>query len=270
MRSVLVLILLLLGACSLPAADPERVAQATTAYERLSEGRFDELRADLTPAARSGASDAIFQQMRNMALEGAPEEERVIGWTAQLAGPVAAYETVQAFDYGDQIVVWRATMVRDGEGPWLIEGLNIDRVDAARVELTNFSLGGRPIQNYVVLAGAIVTPIVCLVTAGVAAWRRRWGWAILSLFGVGQVTVNWATGEVTFQALHFAVLGAGFVKSAMILAPWMIFFAVPIPAILFWVLGRWRPKPPKPPKRKTARPEASPESSSDPEPVDPN
>lgn len=245
MRSLVILILLLLGACSLPAADPEREAQATRAYELLANGRNDELRAAMSAAARPHASDATLGQMAEMARRGEPETSRIVTWTWRTSGASSAYETVQEFHHPDAVVVWRTTMVREGDGPWLIDGMHINSFSPAQAELARFSLVGRPFQNYVVLAGAILAPLVCLGTAGVAAWRRRWGWMILSLFGVGQVTLNWATGEVAFQAFQFAVLGAGFWKGAGSLDPWFVVFAVPLPAILFWALGRWRPKPGK-------------------------
>ncbi len=246
MRYLLLLVALFVAACSAPAADAARETQATTAYEHLAAERFDALRGQMTPSSAETADDATLRRMADFAPEGEPESSRVATWNWQTVGDTQAYQTLQEFEYPDRIVLWQTTMVRRGDEPWRIDGVYINSASPEAAELARFTLSGRPPQSYAILAAAVVAPILCLITVVVAALRRRWGWMVASFFGVGQFTLNWTTGEVFFELLRFALFGAGFMKTGSSLDPWMIFFAVPVPAILFWLLGRWRPKPAKP------------------------
>jgi hypothetical protein len=140
-------------------------------------------------------------------------------------------------------VIVQVLMVRKDGGPWLVDGFHLNAVSPTQVEAAaGFSMEGRSPLHYGVLIGVVLAPLICLVTAGVAGWRRRWGWMIFSLFGVGQLALNWNTGEWQFQALHFAVLSAGFLKGAGPLDPWVLMLSLPIPAVMFWALRRNRPK----------------------------
>lgn len=253
MRSIWIALALLLAACA-QSVDPAREAQATEAYADLVGGRDDELTASMAPEARAAVNEALLEQMRGYAPDGPIPEPRSLNWTWHSSGSFHAYELRQEYAYPDQAVHWSVAMAREGDGPWMVTGIHINTFDSAVAEAARFSLVGRPIQNYLVLTGAVLSFLLCLATAGLAAWRRRWLWMFGCLFGFGQITLNWATGEIYFEAARFALFGAGFLKGGGVADPWFVSFAIPVFAIAFLLLRRWRPKPPKPRRGDQFRP----------------
>lgn len=245
MRHLWIMLALVLAACAMPAPDTAREAQATAAYEALVSADDSALVESLTPAARAQIAAPLLAQMRNFAPSGPPPEPRTINWMWNQSGPFQTYELRQEYTYPDRTVQWSVQLVKDGSAPWLVNAIHINAIDAQTIAAARFSLAGRPVQNYLVLAGAVGSLLLCLTAAVLAGWRRRWLWMVGSLLGVGQVALNWSTGEVFFEVARVALFGAGFVKAGGIADPWIVSFAVPVFAILFFLLRRWTPKPPK-------------------------
>lgn len=105
--------------------------------------------------------------------------------------------------------------------------------------LTEFGLTGKSPAHYAVLLLAIaafcviVLALVLIVrTRGV---RRKWLWFLGSLFGFGQVAIDWSTGAIAFNPLYFQLLGAFAIKPSGI-SDWQIGFGLPVVAILFLIL----------------------------------
>jgi hypothetical protein len=99
--------------------------------------------------------------------------------------------------------------------------------------------------HYLVLVALVIVPLFIVATTGTALYRRRWGWAALSLFSVFAFKLNWMSGAWSFMPISVNLLGAGFMKAGAAFAPWILTVGLPLPAILFWALGKNRPKPPK-------------------------
>lgn len=247
MRRFLICLVLLVTACALPPADPARVQQSDALYAAARAGDADALAAQTTPRIRTEINAAKVAELKAATLPGEPKEACVLLWrvNAGLNG-TQSYELVRQLNYDDQAVVVWTVAVKQGEGPWLTDAFNLNIVSRAQADAASgFSLKGKSPGQYLMLAGLVLFPLICLSAVVVAAWRRRWGWMIGSLFGFSQVAVNWTTGQWGFQILYFGVLGAGAVKGAGPFDPWIVTLSLPIPAILFWVLKRYRPKPPK-------------------------
>ena len=241
----------------MPQADPQRVEQATGAYESVRDGDLAAFAAQSTPGLRPQLTVGSMAELRGYSAPGEPERSKVLSWRSNSAAGAALYEIVQQYEYPHRTVIVQVVMVRDNEGPWLIDGYHMNAVSPAQAKAASgFTLEGKSPFHYLVLIGVVVAPLACLVTAGVAAWRRRWGWMILSLFGAGQLALNWTTGEWQFQALNFSVLSAGFFKGPGPFDPWILTLALPIPVLLFWALRRDRPKAAKPEKGPPTAPPA--------------
>lgn len=263
-RILLVLMTLLLAGCALPKVDPEREAQADQVYQLTRRGDAAALTAMGTPALRRNDMVAALPQLRVHLHTSEPTSARTLGWTSNRVNADATYQVVRMYSHPEGKVQARITVVRSGDGPWQLDGLHVMRVTPAAleaydasVEAARFTLGGKSPVHYLMLVGAGLSAVLCLVSAVVAGWRRRWLWMIGCVFGIGQISVNWATGALAVHPIYVALLGAGFLKGLGATDPWIISVSLPLPAILFWALGKWRPKPPK------KKPEAGPTSGPD-------
>ncbi|MDQ8030069.1 MAG: hypothetical protein REJ23_15190 [Brevundimonas sp.] len=263
-RILLFLLTLLLAGCALPKVDPEREAQTDRAYAMVRSNDVTAIKADATPVLRQQDLTGPVSLMRSHVHPGEPTSARTLSWTMNTVNGIAAYEIVRLYSHPEGAIQVKAIMARSGDGPWQIDGLHVVRVTPetleaydASIEAARFSLTDKSPVHYLMLVAAGLSVAFCLVSAVVAGWRRRWLWMIGCLFGLGQVSVNWATGALAVHPIYVALLGAGFLKGLGATDPWIISVSLPLPAILFWALGKWRPKPPK------AKPEAGPTSGPD-------
>ena len=106
------------------------------------------------------------------------------------------------------------------------------------LEKSGFELEGKSAKHYVILAAAIlfvlislVALIICIVERGL---RRKWAWILFIIFGFGQLTLNWSTGETSFSLLSIHLFSAG--TTADLYGAWMLFVALPVGAV--WYLVR--------------------------------
>lgn len=265
MRFVLTLVLLMLAGCSAPLADQERVDQSLRAYDQVQSGDVEGLKAQSTQALRAQLTPAAIEELQTFTVAGAPRETKVLSWqTTRIAGGEASYELFQQLEYEQSLVLLSTVMVRTSAGEWQINGIHLNLADPVQARAAGgFTLENKSPLHFGVLAAAVLVPLLCLGTFGVALWRRRWGWMIGSLFGFGQLALNWSTGAWMFQVANVALLGAGFFKGPGPFDAWVLTVSLPIPAILFWVLRRDRPKAGKAKKQ----PVASALSLSDDEPL---
>ena len=251
-RFICFALLFLVTACEMPAADPAREAQADQAYGLVATGNEKGLAAIATESLEANLTSDLLQQMKTFGAEEKPVSAKTVQWQSSFTPQTSAYRIVREYSYPEKVVQFDTLMVRGPQGAWQVEALHINSFTASQIALGRFTIMNKSLLHYFVLVALVVTPIVCLFTVGFAAFRRRWGWMIGCLFGVGLFSFNWATGATQFQALQFALLGAGFFKGPLITDAWVMSFALPLPAILFWVLGKWRPKPARKPKKPAA------------------
>jgi len=107
---------------------------------------------------------------------------------------------------------------------------------ATSVEQQNrFSLGGRDLEQYVVLFLSIASPafslfafVLCLKTK---IRQRKWLWLIFIWFGIGEFGTNWSTATSVLTPFFVCFPPGGF--HAYQYGPWIIYASLPIGAILF-------------------------------------
>lgn len=256
MKYLVLIMLLTLGACSLPAADAEREAQAQRVFEAVRAQDRTAVDGMVTDRIKPDLTDDVLAQMAGYIPEGTPSESKTIAWQSNTTNGQRAYRIVRQLTYPSAVVTFDTVMLREGDGPWKVDGVHVNNVSTAQAALGRFSLSNKSPLHYGVILLTVLAPIICLGTAVVAGLRRRWGWMVGSLIGVGQFAFNWGTGALQFQAVNIALFAAGVFKGPSATDPWIFSFAIPIPALLFWCLKKWKPKPKKP-ELKTAMPEQS-------------
>lgn len=255
MKYLALIVILLLGACSLPPADAERVVQAEQALQAVENKDRAALDAMITDRIRPELTDEMLVEMSSYVPAGAAGAARTVGWQSEVMNGQGVYRIVREYPYPDAVMTVETVMVRDGN-EWKVDGIYVNSVSATEAALGEFTLSNKSPLHYGVLLLTVLSPIICLGTAVIAGLRRRWGWMIGSLFGVGQFAFNWGSGAMQVQTVYFSLLGAGFLKGPSATDPWIFSFAIPLPALLFWALKKWKPK--------AARKSASTTGSSDP------
>lgn len=243
--ALLVTLVLALAGCSGLRADPEREAQADRALAQVISGDVRGFMAQAAPQIEPTQGEASIRQMRQALPKTTPPAGRSVNWTHSAGTNGESYQLLRQYEFPAVVVVTETVMVKDASGQWLIAGFHFRGATEAQMEQLNFSLVDKSLIHYLVLAGVVIVPLFVLGTVGWAVFRRRWGWAVLALFSIMAFKLNWATGTWSFLPLSFNLLGAGFMKGGSAFAPWILTVGLPLPAILFWALGKHRPKPAK-------------------------
>ena len=240
--ALVVTLALALAGCSALKVDPEREAQADQALAQVISGDLRGFMAQAAPSIDPTHGAASIQEMRRALPKAVPPPGRSVKWMHSAGTGGETYELLRQYEFPDAVIVTETVMVKDESGRWLLAGFHFRGASRAQLEQLNFGLSGKSLIHYLVLAGVVLVPLFVVATTGWALVGRRWGWAVLSLFGVMAFKLNWATGEWSFMPLAFNLLGAGFMKMGSAFAPWILTVALPLPAILFWVLEKHRPR----------------------------
>jgi hypothetical protein len=97
---------------------------------------------------------------------------------------------------------------------------------------------GKDFAHYMWMFTTSVIALFVAVTLVLCAWepyvRLRWLWMFLLCLGVAQFSMNWTTGETEMFPVSI-LLPSVSLKSAGTGAPWIVTFALPIGAVLYWI-----------------------------------
>jgi hypothetical protein len=124
------------GACSLPAADPQAQALAKSAFEQLRRGDLTALSAEISAADFGPDPTASFERMRKVLPEGEPKPGKMIGFNSFAGTGGSTLTLTYAFDYPDAEVTSQVVLAKEAKQPsgWIIRGFHINVGDAPRTE----------------------------------------------------------------------------------------------------------------------------------------
>lgn len=169
-------------------------------------------------------------------------EEGVVGVrTLAFEAPVEGMRISMRTDAPDSppFATWlhaEVTFYDGGRGERSVVNRQINPMSDRPSTANAFQFEGRSFSSYLIFALAMVFPLTCLV-AVFLIWKgpyfhNRWLWTIGSLFGFGQLSLNWSTGEMAIQPLYLQLLAVGYYKAAP-LSPVVIMIAFPVVALIF-------------------------------------
>lgn len=250
------LLVSLLGVLAAAGCSSESVVRRLTPHDAdvrardylslLVRGRTDSVEARLAPSIRDQNAHATVAQLAALLAGQSLDSMHVVSLRVNT---VSGTMTARFADLGYEFHTRRGWFVADvatvdSAGTWLVDGLHVEPVTDKLERLNAFTLAGRSALHYVVLLLAVVCVLISFSVAWLVAFRsrmrRRWLWALVALVGVGQVMLDWTTGEVGARTLSFELFGAGFVRGAPA-APWILSFSFPLgAAIAFERYRRWR------------------------------
>lgn len=157
--------------------------------------------------------------------------------TIYFENTVTTYNLVYEYEYSDNLWIYYTFQLLEKENDFVVQTFNIQPYDQPLNKIHEFTFENKSFINYLWIFFTIIIPtfiLVSLIFAIRTPLKRKWLWIIFILFGFVAFSLNWTTGEFGFQLINFKLLGVGFFKSGLI-APWIVSFAIPVGAIVFWV-----------------------------------
>jgi hypothetical protein len=249
LRVLLVLLVAaLVAACDQQAAlegllPKEEDAYARTVFTRLCQRDLAAIEAAVNPGV--GEPDAIraaLQQAANLLPPEAPSSLRPMGVQVNVANGRRSVALTYELTFAKRWAVGLIVLRPDG-ARYVIDTLRVMPTADSQERLNAFDAPGKGLLHYAMLALVVVTPLFMLATFVMVlrtpGLPARWVWAVAALIGTGRITFDWTTGQWAIQALHFGLLGGGYMKPPM--GPLTLIWSAPLPALAFcWQRYRTR------------------------------
>lgn len=232
--------LVLLGGCVRGPLETEADTAARGFFAAVSRGDWTAVDAALAPSV-AGATGRLqgFEGARRAIPGGGIQEARTVGWSRIEQGGHKRTTAVHLYRYPGADLVVRTVLERSPPAnSFTVAGFYLSRLPPGVVEANRFSFAGKSLRHYLYLASAVMSPLVmvgvALMAATTAGLRLKLLWIALCFVGVGVAWLNWTTGEGGFIASQVGLINVG-VSRATDISPWILRFSAPVGALLVLV-----------------------------------
>lgn len=132
-----------------------------------------------------------------------------------------------------------SVVVANVKGQQQILGIHVNPIPKSLKEINAFTFTGKGVMHYAflaVMAIIFMLTLYALVLCIKSRIRKKWLWIILVFAGIGQIFLDWTTGQIFFNplSLQFQLFGVSVLKSGLY-TPWMMKTFIPVGAIVFLV-----------------------------------
>ena len=220
---------------------PDDVVQFAT--KQVNALRSQDLASLETNFSPSLATVGLRTTLENMAALFPMDEPRAVKVAAfEEYKTKAATDLALEYQFPHEWILVRISVLKHGDS-LSIGGLFVDPLSSSVEDIVGWGWARRSAKHYTFLSAAVITPLFILAVFVVCLesrlHKRKWLWLIFILFGIGQFTLNWHTGEVRVDPLYLQFLGAGWLAPTMLYSPlvWPLYIIVSLPvgAIVFLV-----------------------------------
>ncbi|CAM3112066.1 hypothetical protein [Rariglobus hedericola] len=242
-------ILVLVVAAFLTGCSPEKMIEkfaddakehiALDYIQRVVSGDLVALTTELDPAVPSTNALAALEQLRANIPKETPTVTNLVGYNVSYSSSEGTQNNL-IYQLGYDGKKWLLVYVTWSElpgGKRQIVTLKAQSLQQSLQEANRFSFRHAGALHFLFLGAATLVSLFILTTLVVCIKtklpRRKWMWILFILVGVVPFSINWTTGEVGFNLLSILFFGASGMAASPY-SPWIISFAIPIGAILFW------------------------------------
>jgi hypothetical protein len=239
-------VLALLSGCDRAAIMQKAVSKddeefAQHAVDLLKEQRFDEIKRESTPEFIDYPYlDETLARMAEMFPPAEVKSVKPVGLRSSQDSGVYTSTLTLEYEFPGKWLLSDVTISRMN-GRREIAGLSVTPIQDSLENVNRFNLRGKDALEYSILGLAIAAPVftvcvlvICFRTKNV---RKKWLWAIFVLLGVGKLSLNWTTGDLSWRSLSVQIPCGHPTASPAYgpYGPWIISLALPLGAILFLV-----------------------------------
>lgn len=234
-----VLLALLLAGCGRTALmnhfAPQADQQAARGYiDLLRQHKFNQIEKAIDPSIRTATLHDKLAEMAAALPPQNPVSVKIVGANSFSSSGITERNLTFEYQFPHRWMLINIAL-RKRNGVTTIIGFRVKALPNSLENLNQFSLSGKGILQYVVLALAALAVLVsiyalvlCVRTRIV---RRKWLWIVFILCGVGKVSINWATGQWGFMPISIQIFSAG--AFAPLYGPWILSVSFPLGAVLF-------------------------------------
>lgn len=220
-------------------APPADQAAARHYIDSLRQRRYQEIEQAADPSIAGPSVHATLVKMADLIPAGEPTSVTLIGAQQVNPGDSSTINLSYEYNFSGTWLLANVAIKKQG-GRSTIVGLNVYPQPSSLEQRNKFTLSGKNLLQYFVLAMAVILPLftlyVLVVCLGTKLKGRKWPWVLFILVGVGKIAVNWTTGDWGIQSLSVQLLSAS--VYAPLYGPWTLAISIPLGAIVFLLRRR--------------------------------
>jgi len=237
----LVLLLVLLAGCDQAnlmreMTAPEDESAAINYVDLLRQNKVDQIEKDLDHSLEDAGTQSMLASMAGLFPNQQPVSVKVVGMQGFRDGAFSSVNITLEYEFPEKWLLANVVTKR-GSGSVTITGFHVYEISDSLEHRNRFTLADMSVGKFTTLLFAVVAVVLSLYAFVVCIrtnLKRKWLWSIVSLLGVGQLSINWITGEARINALAFHLPPGG--ATATPYGPWVVYVSLPVGAILFLLL----------------------------------
>jgi hypothetical protein len=165
-----------------------------------------------------------------------PDEVTLVGANLNSASDERMINLTFQYRYGDKYFLTNCATLTRGKTRSIV-GLSVKPLGKSIEAQSSFDLKNKTPAQYGVFLGALAGVLLSLI-AMVRCFQekglnRKWLWIIFIIFGIGNLSMNWSTGEWSFAPLSILLFSAGISSTGY--SPWVISMGLPVGAVVYLV-----------------------------------
>jgi hypothetical protein len=212
---------------------------ARTYIDILRKGDIEKAEELLDPQVVNSRTQSDLQQCFDYLNKGEPIAIELVGVNIRRINGIKRYYLSYQLQFQNTLLLANFTVV-EMSGNNQIFSYRVSTLSKSLEEINAFTFSGKSFRHYIVLLVAAGTPIFIIYTIVLCVrtkMKRKWLWIIFMLFGVGNYSLYWTSGNMVFQPFTIMLFSAGFSKSGFY-GPWIFTISVPIGALVFILMRR--------------------------------
>lgn len=254
MRLISITLLVLASMCTMSCSQQAMIDKFTPHPEseyaqdviaELRVGKIDSIMAKMDPKLSTPDTAAKLREIEAYFPNGQPKSIKVVGTrtmfrnnVSTLAGNASQQSFSLDYEYEfDDVWVLAQVALSKVDGKLMVEGIHVKRSSLSIEQINAFTFQNKGALHLIVAALACAMPLFCLYALitciRTPMIKRKWLWAIFTLFGVVTLQLNWSTGAVEFRPISLQLFSAS--AFAAPFSPWLIGISFPLGAVWFLV-----------------------------------
>jgi hypothetical protein len=213
---------------------PEDESIARSYVNLLMQGKYKQIENALDPNIVDANTPDTLAKMSAMFPAEPPKSMKIVGVNLFHGPEYSESNITLECEFPNKWLLANVDIRRKGSAVTIV-GFHVDQMSDSLENVNRFTLRGKDALRYSILAMAILLPlfslyvlVLCIRTQPV---KRKWLWILFILVGVGELAVNWTTGEWHVTPLGLYIPCAHAFASPF--GPWTVAVYFPLGAVLF-------------------------------------
>jgi hypothetical protein len=219
-------------------ASPQDVRSARRYVEMFRTRNVSALEAEIDSAEKQNIDSALIIKVAAMLGSREPSQVELVGFHTFTANSENYSDVVFQLRYPKSWIVAEVAFKRSGNDTRL-EGIHLQPLPEPLEQINAFAFGHKGVTQYVALLLAAIVTLFTIITlfvcAAAPALPRKWLWLLGIIVGVCQMSVNWTTGSLAVEPVSVSFPPVRVVSGGPY-SPWILYIAVPLGAICFWIV----------------------------------